>query len=147
VARLLGADHYVSSVLSVEDGKYTGEIEYYAYGEFKAEAIYKLAEKYDYDLAKSYSYSDSISDAPMLDAVGYGTVVNPDKALRRLATEHGWNQLEFKDPVPLRAALASRASHVKDRIVKDNPKKSVAIAAGLAAAGVALHAARKAGTE
>ena len=37
----------------VDDGRYTGEIEFYAYGENKAEAIGRLAEQEGYDLARA----------------------------------------------------------------------------------------------
>ena len=116
IAQLLGADHYVATIMGVEDGKYTGDISFYAYGEAKADAIRELAEKYDYDLARSYAYSDSVTDAPMLDTVGYGTVVNPDKALRRLAVEHGWDQLIFQNPTSFKASVSSHIAGVPVRV-------------------------------
>jgi len=42
------------------------------------------------DLGRSYAYGDSISDAPMLEAVGNPRAVNPDSRLRRLAESRGW---------------------------------------------------------
>ena len=44
IGQMLGADHVIATRMVVEDGKYSGEIEYYAYGETKAEAIRELAE-------------------------------------------------------------------------------------------------------
>ena len=44
IGEMLGADHVIATRMVVEDGRYTGEIEYYAYGETKAEAIRELAE-------------------------------------------------------------------------------------------------------
>ena len=41
-----------------------------------------LAEERGYDLAESYSYSDSHTDLPMLDIVGHPFAVNPDTELR-----------------------------------------------------------------
>ncbi|MDR2704005.1 MAG: HAD-IB family hydrolase [Cellulomonadaceae bacterium] len=122
IARLLGADHYVATKMSIEDGKYTGEISFYAYGEAKAEAIRDLAQEYDYDLAHSYAYSDSVTDTPMLDAVGYGTVVNPDRALRKLAVEHGWNQLTFANPITLRSSLEKHVAGIPDRVAAAREK-------------------------
>jgi HAD superfamily hydrolase (TIGR01490 family) len=105
IATLLGADHVIASRMAVEQGRYTGEIAFYAYGENKATAIRRLAEHRGYDLDASYAYSDSITDAPMLAAVGHAFAVNPDRALRRLAAEKGWGVLEFSRPVLLGALL------------------------------------------
>lgn len=101
IAAVLGADHVVATRMQVVDGRYTGEIDFYAYGENKARAIRELAGTHGYDLAECYAYSDSITDAPMLGTVGHGFAVNPDRALRRLAAESGWGVLTFRRPVPL----------------------------------------------
>lgn len=103
IAQMLGADAAVATRMAVVDGRYTGEIEFYAYGENKASAVRDLAAARGYDLDASYAYSDSVTDAPMLAAVGHGFAVNPDRALRRLAAEHDWGVLTFRRPVPLRA--------------------------------------------
>ncbi|NUU16087.1 HAD family hydrolase [Cellulomonas humilata] len=101
IAAILGADHVIATRMNVADGRYTGEIDFYAYGENKALAIRELAEAQGYDLDASYAYSDSITDAPMLGTVGHAFAVNPDRALRRLAVERGWGALSFVRPVPL----------------------------------------------
>ena len=106
IGAMLGADIVVASRLEVEDGKYTGDIEYYAYGEEKARAIVELAELRGYDLAECYGYSDSVTDVPMLEVVGHAYAVNPDKDLRKVAVANGWPVLVFTKPV----ALQSRVS-------------------------------------
>ena len=63
----------------VEDGRYTGEIDFYAYAGNKAAAIQELAAAEGYDLARCYAYSDSATDLPMLEAVGHPYAVNPDR--------------------------------------------------------------------
>lgn len=105
IAALLGADHVIASHMQVENGRYTGEIDFYAYGENKAAAIRELADRLGYDLDASYAYSDSITDAPMLAVVGHAFAVNPDRGLRRMAAEEGWGVLTFDRPVLLRALL------------------------------------------
>jgi HAD superfamily hydrolase (TIGR01490 family) len=105
IAALLGADHVIASHMQVENGRYTGEIDFYAYGENKAAAIRELADRMGYDLDASYAYSDSITDAPMLAVVGHAFAVNPDRGLRRTAAEEGWGVLTFDRPVLLRAFL------------------------------------------
>ncbi|WP_062465181.1 HAD family hydrolase [Demequina soli] len=112
IAELLGADAVVASRMEVEDGHFTGEISFYAYGPAKEEAVLALAEAREYDLASSYAYSDSITDAPMLDAVGHGFAVNPDRAMRRAAHGHGWGVLTFRKPVGLRSRSAARPAIV-----------------------------------
>ncbi|MDQ1752322.1 MAG: hypothetical protein QOE71_3378 [Pseudonocardiales bacterium] len=106
IGEMVGADHVIATRMVVADGKYTGEIEYYAYGPHKAQGLRALAEERGYDLAASYAYSDSITDAPMLEAVGHPFAVNPDKALRKLAVEKGWSILAFTNAVPLRERLS-----------------------------------------
>jgi phosphoserine phosphatase len=98
IGELLGADRVIATRMVVADGKYTGEIAEYAYGPYKATAIEALAAAEGYDLAACYGYSDSITDEPLLAAVGHPHAVNPDKALRRVATERGWPVLEFAEP-------------------------------------------------
>ena len=109
IARLLGADGVIATRMRVSDGRYTGLIDFYAYGPTKAEAMADLARRRGYDLSASYAYSDSITDEPMLAAVGHAAVVNPDRTLRRLAEERGWETLRFVRPMSLRM-LSSRDS-------------------------------------
>ena len=106
IGEMLGADHVIATRMVVEDGKYTGEIEFYAYGENKAAGLRSLAAERGYDLADCYAYSDSITDAPMLAAVGHPAAVNGDKALRKLAAENAWRTLTFTNAVPLRERLS-----------------------------------------
>jgi HAD superfamily hydrolase (TIGR01490 family) len=103
IGELLGADLVVATRLEIVDGHYTGEIAYYAYAEEKARAIRELAEQRGYDLAECYAYSDSVTDVPMLEAVGHAFAVNPDRELRRIAVSRGWPVLVFTKPVGLRS--------------------------------------------
>ena len=105
LAALLGVDRYIASRPKIEDGKYTGELEFYAYGPHKAEAIKKLADMEDIALDRSYAYSDSATDLPMLEVVGNPIAVNADKDLRKIAEERGWPIEAFKNPVSLRDRL------------------------------------------
>ncbi len=105
IGEMLGADDVIASQLQVVDGKYTGEIDYYAYAEEKARAIERMAAERGYDLATCFAYSDSITDAPMLAAVGHPHAVNPDRELRRLAASKGWPVLQFTRPVTLRSRI------------------------------------------
>ncbi len=126
IAEQLGIADVIATRMVVEDGRYTGEVAYYAAGPTKAEAARALAKERDYDLSLSYAYSDSISDVPLLEAVGHPTVVNPDRSLRRIAAERGWPVLEFRHPVPL------------SRRLRDRPAVPVAAAAIGVGVGVAI---------
>lgn len=103
ISEMIGATHSIGTSMVADAGRYTGEIDFYCYGENKATAIKELAAEHGYNLAASHAYSDSITDLPMLEAVGHPTVVNPDRALRAIATERGWPLLEFTKPVSLRS--------------------------------------------
>src|ERR1700754_2914116 len=126
IARALGATHAMATRMVAEDGKYTGEVAFYCYGDGKAEAIQLLATREGYALEHCYAYSDSITDLPMLGAVGHPTVVNPDSSLRKEASARDWPVLTFSKPVSLR-----------DRI----PAPSGAAVATTAAVGVSALAA------
>jgi HAD superfamily hydrolase (TIGR01490 family) len=105
IAAMVGADCAVATRMGIEDGRYTGVVEYYCYGAEKAEAARRIAEERGYRLADCRAYSDSITDLPLLEAVGHPTVVNPDRALRREALRRGWPVLTFAHPVALGARL------------------------------------------
>jgi phosphoserine phosphatase len=95
----------VATRMEIVDGRYTGDIEYYAYAEEKARAIRDLAEQVGYDLESSYAYSDSVTDVHMLEAVGHPHAVNPDRDLRRIAAARGWPVLVFSKPVALQSRV------------------------------------------
>jgi HAD superfamily hydrolase (TIGR01490 family) len=105
IGAMLGADLVIATQLAVVDGRYSGEIEYYAYAEEKGRAVRELADLNGYDLAECYGYSDSVTDVPMLEAVGHPYAVNPDKVLRRVAESIGWPILVFTKPVALRSRV------------------------------------------
>ncbi|HAM03466.1 MAG TPA: HAD-IB family hydrolase [Acidimicrobiaceae bacterium] len=131
LAEYLGVDGAIASRAVVDlDGRYTGEMAFYAYGPFKAQAIRDLAMFEGIDLEASYAYSDSYTDVPMLEAVGHPAAVNPDRVLARLARERGWEVLQFTRPVRLR-----------DRVPVPNLPTAAAVGGvALAATGAAVLA-------
>lgn len=106
LARLLGLDGAVATRMEVVDGKFTGRIERANHGDAKADRLREFAAEHDLDLGASCAYSDSITDAEFLRAVGRAYAVNPDKGLRALAEEEGWGILRFTTRV--RAPLHRR---------------------------------------
>lgn len=129
----LGVDLAIGTQLAVEDGHYTGEILFYAYGEGKADAMRDLAVERGYDLAASYSYTDSHTDLPMLDIVGHPVATNPDSELTRIAEERDWPILRFTKPVAMRTPLETKEG-----------RRAAAVAIGSAVAlGLAWYAGRR----
>ncbi len=124
IGQRLGVDLAIGTQVAIEDGVYTGEILFYAYGAGKADAMHALASERGYDLAESYAYSDSHTDLPMLDAVGHPVAVNPDADLRRVAVERDWPIRDFRKPVAMREQTTRR--------------QAVAAGAGVAIGAVAL---------
>ncbi|MBV8756964.1 MAG: HAD family hydrolase [Deltaproteobacteria bacterium] len=90
VARGVGIDHVLSSTLEVEAGKFTGRPRALCFGKHKVSLVEEWAASHGIDLARSYFYSDSYNDLPMLARVGTAIAVNPDARLRRHAKKNGW---------------------------------------------------------
>jgi HAD superfamily hydrolase (TIGR01490 family) len=96
LAHVLAFDGGIGSRSEVVDGRYTGRAAGpFNYREGKAQAMRELAAREGLSLARSFAYSDSESDLPMLRAVGHPVVVNPDPDLRRIARDEGWEVLRF----------------------------------------------------
>jgi HAD superfamily hydrolase (TIGR01490 family) len=130
LGRYLGVDGAIGTRAKIDtDGRYTGEVEFYSYGPYKAEAILETANWEDIDLTRSYAYSDSMTDLPMLEVVGHPVVVNPDRELARIAREKEWEVRQFRIGVPLR-----------ERVPMPPPRLAAAVAttATLAAAGAGV---------
>jgi HAD superfamily hydrolase (TIGR01490 family) len=136
IGEMLGATDIIATRMVVEDGRYTGKVDFYAAGEQKVAAVRALAEAREYDLGTSYAYSDSVTDVPLLAAVGHPTAVNPDRGLRRVAVERGWPMLDFRHPIPLGRRLRDRPAV---------PVAAAAIGLGIGVAiGVAWYGRRRA---
>lgn len=97
LAQVLGMEGGIGTSYEVEDGAFTGRFDGpFVYGAGKVEAMKRFAAKHGIDLGDSYAYSDSLSDLPMLRAVGHPVVVNPDPPLAEIAREEGWQTMRFE---------------------------------------------------
>ena len=107
LAQYLGADEAIATRAVLDDeGRYTGDVELYCYGPEKARILDEVAARDGIDLERSYAYSDSGTDIPMLRAVGHAVAVNPDRDLARAARVEGWEVVRFTHRVPLRERVS-----------------------------------------
>lgn len=98
IARDLDVEQVLCTRLEITDGKFTGRIvEPACWGEGKAIAARGIAAQQKLDLSKSYFYTDSASDAPLLEIVGHPRPVNPDVKLSALAFKNNWPIFRFND--------------------------------------------------
>jgi HAD superfamily hydrolase (TIGR01490 family) len=131
LAHYLGVDEAIATRAEIDDqGRYTGRVDFYSYGPFKAVAMQEVAAARGIDLSESYAYSDSATDIPMLEVVGHPVAVNPDRELARVAAERAWEVRWFSHRVRLR-----------DRVRMPAPGPTAAVGGGLAATVAAGSAA------
>jgi HAD superfamily hydrolase (TIGR01490 family) len=113
LARHLGVRHMVYTRLEVENGLFTGRVvEPICFEEGKIYWLQQFIEEQGIDLARSWFYTDSVTDRPLLDLVGHPVVVNPDPLLYRLAIRRRW-------PVRLFDDLGADADEPGPREVRD----------------------------
>ncbi|EDM75126.1 hypothetical protein PPSIR1_30893 [Plesiocystis pacifica SIR-1] len=85
---LLDIPHLICTRLEIEDGKLTGRhLPPSCFGPGKLQAGASFAGTHGIDLDRSYFYTDSYSDLPMLERVGNPRVINPDPRLKRWAEQ------------------------------------------------------------
>lgn len=114
IARDFGIAHVMCTRMEVKNGIFTGDILQPAcWGEGKAHAGRKFAGEYKLDLSKSFFYTDSAEDLPLLEIVGNPRPTNPDAKLSGLAFKNDWPVYRFDDDEPsqvtnvLRTGLAA----------------------------------------
>jgi HAD superfamily hydrolase (TIGR01490 family) len=113
LAASLGMTGAIGTKGEIIDGHYTGNLDGpFVYGPGKAKAIEKLASDRGYDLALCYAYSDSISDLPMMEAVGHPVAVNPDSELAAVARQRGWPVVIFARRTKQALAFAGVAAGI-----------------------------------
>lgn len=91
------ADVCVAARLREVRGRFTGDMERPPLvGEARASWLRDYARENGADLALSYAYADSMSDLPLLEAVGKPVAVNPDVPLARVARGRRWPVEEWQ---------------------------------------------------
>ena len=109
LAKHLGIDHYLYTRLEVEGGRFTGRvIEPVCFEAGKVHWLEQLVAQQRIDLARSWFYTDSITDLPLLELVGHPVVTNPDPRLYREASRRRWPVRFFAPPELASAAPSNR---------------------------------------
>lgn len=87
-----GLDDYLANDFATDaQGALTGEVsEPLCFAEGKVVRARRWAAEHGVDLQASWFYTDSLSDLPMLEAVGHPVLVHPDPRLSRVGRQRGW---------------------------------------------------------
>jgi len=99
-ASVVGLDDVLATEPQIDaQGRYTGEIVGVAcFREYKIDHVTawlaRRGARWE-DVGRSWFYSDSINDLPLLEAVTDPVVVDPDPALRAHAAARGWPIVSF----------------------------------------------------
>lgn len=112
LAEYFNIDGVIATRPEVVSGRYTGRLDFYCFGGSKARAVVDEAAAKGIDLSRSFAYSDSASDLPMLEVVGHPVVVDPDKELRAAAAARGWEVLEATSSTAVYATAGAAAAVV-----------------------------------
>ena len=97
IASRLGITGALGTRAAVADGCYTGRLERgLLHGPAKADAVRDLAGQHGFDLTRSFAYSDSHNDLPLLSLVGHPCAVNPDPELLGHAEEQDWQIRDYR---------------------------------------------------
>ena len=100
LADRLGFDDVVATRYGErDDGTYDGTISGpFVWGKGKLEAVAQWAAEHGADLRRSFAYSDSFYDLPLLSAVGHPVAVNPDPRLLATAILRRWPVVHLDVP-------------------------------------------------
>jgi HAD superfamily hydrolase (TIGR01490 family) len=100
IARVLGIDALIATQLERDSvGRITGKVDgIAAFREGKVHRVQQWLAARDMKLAdfeRTYFYSDSTNDLPLLESVSDPVATNPGPALERIAVERGWPVLKL----------------------------------------------------
>lgn len=94
IARYLGIPHLIATEPEAIEGRYTGRVlGVPSFREGKVARLDAWLETQGWqwrDVSKSWFYSDSLNDLPLLERVHYPVAVDPDETLRQHAVAHAW---------------------------------------------------------
>ena len=98
IAELFGIEHLLATQPSIVEGKYTGGYDGTpTFRSGKQTALTEWLEVRQLQPTKTWFYSDSRNDLPLLNAVDHPVAVDPDTALREYALNEGWPIISLRD--------------------------------------------------
>ena len=91
LAAQLQAQHYSATGCSIRDGVFDREPPtIHPFGVEKLQQAQALCSRLGWRLSDCFAYADSAHDIPLLRAAGHPVAVYPDRRLRRVAADEGW---------------------------------------------------------
>lgn len=100
----LGIEHALCNRFEIEGGVFTGRpLGTLCFGAGKLQHARELSDRLGERLEDAAFYTDSVSDLPVLEAVGHPVAVSPDQRLLRLARRRNWAIEDWGSAEPLRA--------------------------------------------
>jgi putative phosphoserine phosphatase/1-acylglycerol-3-phosphate O-acyltransferase len=122
LAERLGFDDVVATRYGVDaDGRYDGTLDgEFVWGRGKLRAVQAWAAGRGVRLDRSWAYSDSFYDTPLLGAVGHPVVVNPDPRMLALAVVRRWPVVHLDVPagVPKLPVLDVEPQRIAQALVR-----------------------------
>lgn len=101
IARAFGIEHLIATRAQLLNGEYTGRVEgvpCFRHGKIERVEAWLAARDLDWrDFDRSYFYSDSQNDLPLLQRVTHPVAVDPDPILRATAQERRWPIISLRD--------------------------------------------------
>ena len=101
ICRELGIDHLIATIAAQENGQFTGKPRGTpSFREGKIARVESWLESIGLwwsSFERSWFYSDSLNDLPLLSMVSDPVAVNPDDTLRAHATNEGWKIMSLRD--------------------------------------------------
>ena len=99
LADALGMDDVIATKYGEADGRYDGSVDgFFVWGPGKLAAVKQWARRHGVDVGRSFAYSDSVYDLPLLSAVEFPTAINPDPRLMLVAAVRRWPTQYFDVP-------------------------------------------------
>ena len=95
-ANELGMEYVIGNRLALENDKIVGLQQPLCYGDGKVRLAKEFARHHGFDLSKAAFYSDSHSDLPLLEAVRYPVVLNPNESLAEFAIRNNWPRIDWR---------------------------------------------------
>ncbi|MEV6431482.1 HAD-IB family hydrolase [Nocardia sp. NPDC051463] len=96
-AAALGIEHVLYTPMATSEGILTGYVEGKTlWRNGKSDTVRNFAAARGIDLSRSFAYSDTLADLPLLSLVGHPVAVNPDRRLRVVAAEQDWSKVTFR---------------------------------------------------